>query len=62
MNLKMKVLLLLILTLISLTLTVLTASIETVKTAEIGSVWLSSCTALIQPAGGEEIDNPVAPG
>ena len=61
MSLKMKVLLLLILTFISLTLTVLTASIETVKTAEIGSVWLSSYTTIIQPVGGEEIDDPVAP-
>ena len=61
MSLKMKVLLLLILTFISLTLTVLAASIETVKTAEIGSVWLCSCTTMIQPAGGEEIDDPVAP-
>jgi len=61
MSLKMMALLLLILTFISLTLTVLTASIETVKTAEIGSVWLSSFTAVIQPAGGEEIDDPVAP-
>jgi len=61
MSLKMMALLLLILTFISLTLTVLTASIETVKTAEIGSVWLSSYTTLIQPAGGEEIDDPVAP-
>jgi len=57
----MKVLLLLILTFISLTLMVLTASIETVKTAEIGSVWLSSYTTIIQPVGGEEIDDPVAP-
>jgi len=61
MSLKMMALLLLILTFISLTLTVLTASIETVKTAEIGSVWLSSFTVIIQPAGGEEIDDPVAP-